>query len=144
MNFSLSPNITSLTGEFEAFAFSKSLKKGAYFPTKTLKDRYDILVSTICLPGVPTEVQHIMITMRVAKEVLKLSRHLCDNSRLSKKILATFSIVVSKLHELAGHGAAEFSDLLDGEVEDCDICGSSIKVESLDWARCTEGHQFGE
>ena len=91
----------------------------------------------------PTEVQHIMITLRVAKEVLKLS-HFCGNSRLSNKILVTFSLVISKLHELAGHDTTEYSDLLDGEVEDCNICGSSIKIESLDWARCAEGHQFGE
>ncbi|OCL10748.1 hypothetical protein AOQ84DRAFT_288628 [Glonium stellatum] len=137
-----SPNLTSQIGEDENFSLFKSLKRGVYFPTKTLRDRYDVLVSAICFPGVPTEVQHIMITLRVAKEVLKLPNRLCDNSRLSKEILATYSILVSKLHELAGHDAAEPSDILDGEVEECDICGSPIKVESLDWARCAEGHQF--
>ncbi|OCK79605.1 hypothetical protein K432DRAFT_329816 [Lepidopterella palustris CBS 459.81] len=117
-----------------------TLKQRVYFPTKTLQDRYQILVSTICSPDMPTEIQHLMITHRISQEVLALPDYLCVGSKLSAKILTIISIVLEKLLELGGNPVPQSSAHLN--TEKCDICDSPVNLESLDWAKCAQGHQF--
>lgn len=118
------------------------LRRDLFFDPKSLKDRHEILVNRICTPQEPAEISHLKISRNLAEAVLKLPKPR-DSSQMSKKILATLLLVLSRLHEIGGGVVSTFENPASVEPEQCGICESPIRMDSLDWARCSKGHQFG-
>ncbi|KAF2195354.1 hypothetical protein K469DRAFT_545477 [Zopfia rhizophila CBS 207.26] len=117
-----------------------AFKQSAYFDGNSLKDRYNILVSTVCSPEKPNSLERIMIPFRLTKEVQKLPQALCQ-SEFSQKIMGNMQVVSQMLFKKGGYELA-LSNNRGYPVDTCDFCNSEIKMESLDWARCVNGHQF--
>ncbi|KAF2807711.1 uncharacterized protein BDZ99DRAFT_420176 [Mytilinidion resinicola] len=136
-------NNSGLTAQVPTTAeLIERLRQDVFFNPKTIKDRHEILVSRVCAPHESTEFPHLKLSRVLAEAVLKLPISICDNSPLGQRMLATFALVLDKLHEIGG-GVLLPSDAPDFDApETCTICDSPIRLESLDWARCKEGHQF--
>lgn len=82
------------------------------------------------------------VIRRVVTEVVRMPHFISEASDLSQKITHIHCLILAKLDAIDGR--REQSDLSDQDVETCGICSSSIAFESLRWARCPNGHQFGK
>jgi hypothetical protein len=120
------------------------LRRDVFFNLDTIIERHDILVARICAPQESTDTLHLKIARTLAEAALRLPKNLSDNSPLSQKILATFSLVLKNMHAIDGKVLSAPGTSSDVPPENCGICESPIKVESLDWAKCREGHHFSK
>ncbi|KAF2198488.1 hypothetical protein GQ43DRAFT_422304 [Delitschia confertaspora ATCC 74209] len=121
-----------------------TFKHQIYFAKLTLRDRYTILVSLICAPSLPTDLEKSMIGFRLAREALKLPKSFSDSSSswLSKRMNNAYNLVTDLIYTKGYNQNRTLALTEFGFVEECDVCGKGIPMESLEWGRCANGHKY--
>lgn len=83
------------------------------------------------------------VIRRIVTEVVRMPHFISEASELSQTISHIHDLILAKLDAREGQ-RDDSNGLSDQDVETCDICSSGIAFESLRWARCPNGHQFGK
>ncbi|KAF2661808.1 hypothetical protein K491DRAFT_764778 [Lophiostoma macrostomum CBS 122681] len=133
-------------------------KQKVFLEANTLKDRYEILASTICTPNDSNELPRTLIAFRLARALQDLPSFLSDDHTFSKSILEMSRQAINIVNDLiaepdpdaegeddpiAESNAQPIPSRYIGEAtETCTFCSSPIPFENLWLAYCTQGHEF--
>ncbi|KAL0254995.1 hypothetical protein SLS55_009519 [Diplodia seriata] len=139
-------NVDGLNLE-ERTSLAQALRRAVYSNDKSiLKQRYGRLLTLFFDPKGTTQSDDAPAIQKLVTEVLRVPRSSYNDSEASRKIRTVYSSMLPWLSDAeAGgmyDGAVETST--DKHVERCEICDDSIGFESFAWARCGQGHEFGE
>ena len=83
----------------------------------------------------------LQVAQRLVSKVPRLPEASLQSSELSMRIVRLYAKVQAKLGP-AGDKHVE-GMAADSRCEECCICKSEVRLESLKWARCETGHHFG-
>lgn len=97
-----------------------------------------LVLSEPCVPMSSTP-----IIERLISEAMDVPAQFFEGEIVSQRILHIYSTIKMMLSNPSNHNESHRDDATLGTHEICDICGEDIKVESLLWARCGKGHQYG-
>jgi hypothetical protein len=136
----------------------EDFKEKVVLDANTLKDRYEVLASTICTPSDLNELPKTLIAFRLAKALQTLPAFLSNDHPFSKSILEMSRQAINVVNDLISDTDpdAEGEDdpmvqasthpipprCLDTATETCTFCSSPIPFENLWTAYCTKGHEF--
>lgn len=105
--------------------FSRLLAPAHQFPS-LVEDLDGNIVSTVC------------------SEIQIISWHCPPVNRLDKLIICNYASTMRIDHNSFQQQPADGPESALSILEQCEICGKNIAFESLRWARCIAGHQFGK
>lgn len=131
----------------ERTSLAQALRRAVYYNDRSiLKQRYGRLLTLFFDPKGTSQSDDAPAIQKLVTEVLKLPRSSYNDSEASRKIRTVYSSMLPWLSDAEtdgmDDGAVETST--DKHVEECEICDDSIGFESFAWARCGQGHEFGE
>ncbi|KAL1646365.1 hypothetical protein SLS58_003325 [Diplodia intermedia] len=139
-------NVDGLNLE-ERTSLAQALRRAVYSNDKSiLKQRYGRLLTLFFDPKGTTQSDDAPAIQKLVTEVLRVPKSSYNDSEASRKIRTVYSSMLPWLSDAEASGmydgAVETST--DKHVERCEICDDSIGFESFAWARCGQGHEFGE
>ncbi|KAH7118863.1 transcription factor IIIC subunit delta N-term-domain-containing protein [Dendryphion nanum] len=128
-------------------SFIKEFKEIVYFDQHTVKDRFEILASTICNVREQLELSRTLIAFRLAQYVHALPSALYENDVLSTSIFQMSGKVIRHVEALVTGNASptsppELQSLHNALNETCVFCDAEIMFEDLYSASCANGHEF--
>ncbi|KAF2478038.1 uncharacterized protein BDR25DRAFT_275721 [Lindgomyces ingoldianus] len=140
-------------------ALLTQFKQRAFLNTNTIKDRYQILISTaypsssststmttstMTTSTMPTSISiaKTMIAHRLAKELQRLPPAISQTSDFSTQILTSSQHVIQLVLTLSSVDTAFPPSTSTPPIERCDFCDADLRMEDLESAQCANGHQF--
>lgn len=142
----------------------EAFKGQTFLDANILKDRYEVLVSTICTPDESVELPKTLIAFRLAKALHSIPSRLFDSHQFSQQIIEMGQQVIRLVNDLmsdvdmvteadaAGdvdpnapahsRPAPAPSHYAELTTETCTFCTAPIPFENLWAAYCTNGHEF--
>lgn len=131
----------------ERILLVQALRRAVFFEDQnTLKQRYSRLLTLFFNPKGTSQSDDAPAIQKLVTEVLKLPKSSYNESEVGRKIRTVYASMLPWLTDAEPDGiendAVETS--ADKHVEECEICDDSIGFESFAWARCSQGHEFGE
>ncbi|PSN64404.1 hypothetical protein BS50DRAFT_498136 [Corynespora cassiicola Philippines] len=129
-------------------------KQNAFLIPETLRDRYTVLLSSVCNPSATLTLERTLIAYRLTEELIKLSPYLSKPDSFSYEILTShrnLRAFVSRLIQNSenAEGAPDDTtaaaqnppDYIFGD-ETCDFCDAQIPFTDPTQATCMNGHKY--
>ncbi|KAK7621240.1 transcription factor IIIC subunit delta N-term-domain-containing protein [Phyllosticta citricarpa] len=121
----------------------QELRRHIYFDHDQIQRRYGRLLTHFFNPKQRNQYDDAPTVLHLINQVLGMPKAHYVDSTTSQKIRAVYSEMRTWLSDSEADNVSDAVATSEATyVEQCEICDESIKFESFDWARCSQGHEF--